>query len=701
MKLKIALIAAIVFSSSIACAQQDEWKILLDTREVVDIVADGDIIWAATASSGIVKIDTKTKERTYFQQHNSELPDNNVRGLAKSGNTLWIASYSGISSFDGSTWRNFSTANSGLPDDYCLDVLVDRQGTIWVATSTGGIARFDAGANWQVYTTASGLSTNQFVKLGLDSTGNVYALGSKRVSRFDGSTWTVFPQDELLAPAENQFTMAEQFESIAIDKHNNVYAGTSRLAIHKFTGTKWERIAMDHGSDVFALYLYAPVRALAIAPNGDVWAGNMYALVHFNADTVVDIHKRPATTLCIDIPDEKSVWFGGDGVTRYDLLSTFEDFPIEDAQIPGNQIREVLADDFGRIWITSSGGSTRRFDGSQWKRFPMSRGAFSVLPLSLDTTWFVYGINGAGMLAGDAYTDHFALFDTDRFYGTFRASGDNNGGVWFNQRNKLLQENGGEFVTHVSPDYRVFYNANILRFDKNNTLWIGSTYFGLASFDGTTWKLSNNGDLDFASESVYDFDFDSKGLMWCVTADGLLSFDGVTTTLYARSGIGDHMEKSSLAMENDSSFWIGSHDGLWHFNMKEWKHFSKENSPLPDDRIGDIALDNLGNIWIGTSYAGVAIFRPGGINMSAGDSIAEEPCSFVMMPNPATNAIRLDRSYEATSYTLIDQLGRTIRIAKLQRDNFINVHDLANGTYTILIRDLNGTHCKGKFVIDR
>jgi ligand-binding sensor domain-containing protein len=681
-------------------AQQADWKILLDTKEVNDLVIDGDIVWASTPSSGLVKINAKTKERTFYQEHNSEIADNEIRAIAKGkDNVIWAATNSGVAAFDGTKWITYSTANSALPSNVCTDILIDRQGSIWVS-SEGLPVRYD-GKDW-----ISGQADGSIIRFAMDSTGRVYAATyNNNIVFYNGTTWITLPKDPNLTPAVNQYDIPEQFESLACDSKGNVYVGTSRLAVHKFNGKEWKTIPIKQGTNSFTYYLYAPVRGLAIAPNDDVWVGNGLALVQLKNDTAAQVH-LDRSILTIAISDEQSVWFAANGVSRFDLIDKFDHFPTADAEIPDNYIKGVIADEYGRVWLTSSNGPMTSFDGKDWKRYPMlPRGVKSVCPQDRDTVWFAYGINGVGKLIGDEYTDYFAIHDTDRFYDVFNIVKDKNGDIWFAKRSGLLQQSNSTFHTFNNP--YILYNAQRFKFDKDNTLWIGTGYRGLASYDGTTLLASDDLDFEWEAESVWDFDFDSKGVMWCATNEGLVSYDSTTRTTYPRNGVTDDFGMyCSIAIENDSSFWVGTPNGLEHFDGKTWTHFDTKNTPLPDNRIRDVAIDTRGNLWIGLTYNGVAIYKSGGVNLSVLPNASEQTCEFTVIPNPAQDQIRVATknvnglTYQL-SYTLIDIQGKIVRRGNMSSDATMTTKDLPNGTYTIFVNSNDGTNCQSRFIISR
>ena len=93
---------------------------------------------------------------------------------------MWAATQGGgLSVWDNQTWRNYSTANSGLPHSVVNAVYEVKAGTIWVATGLpndfgGAVASFD-GTNWQTYLPKnSGFSGAEAVGMTVDQQGRVW-----------------------------------------------------------------------------------------------------------------------------------------------------------------------------------------------------------------------------------------------------------------------------------------------------------------------------------------------------------------------------------------------------------------------------------------------------------------------------------------------------------------------------------------------
>ena len=75
---------------------------------------------------------------------------------------LWVATQNGLARWDGYHFRRYTAdlqTPGSLPDGFILSLYVDGRGRLWVGTSAGGLARYDAERDVFIVTSsASGLS---------------------------------------------------------------------------------------------------------------------------------------------------------------------------------------------------------------------------------------------------------------------------------------------------------------------------------------------------------------------------------------------------------------------------------------------------------------------------------------------------------------------------------------------------------------
>jgi ligand-binding sensor domain-containing protein len=92
-------------------------------------------------------------------------------------------------------------------------------------------------------------------------------------------------------------------------------------------------------------------------------------------------------------------------------------------------------------------------------------------------------------------------------------------------------------------------------------------------------------------------------------SEGLAKFDGVNWTVYntSNSGLPSNYIRA-LAIDEKGNIWIGTaSQGLVKFDGKNWTVYKRSNSGLPDNNVTAIAIDGRGNKWIATGAGGLAL----------------------------------------------------------------------------------------------
>ena len=75
-----------------------------------------------------------------------------------------------------------------------------------------------------------------------------------------------------------------------------------------------------------------------------------------------------------------------------------------------------------------------------------------------------------------------------------------------------------------------------------------------------------------------------------------------------------HLNVEALAIDEQGNIWIGTWGGgAAKFDRENWTVYNTDNSGLPDNRVRCLAIDGQGNKWIGTDGGGLAVYREGGV----------------------------------------------------------------------------------------
>lgn len=110
--------------------------------------------------------------------------------LIQNDSNIWIATSSGLSHYDGSTFTNYTSATSMIQDNN-LRELAYAQNKIW-AVSASGLTSFD-GTSFNNYNISNGLLNSSIEGIAATSNDTLWITGLSGTSKFDGSTFTNYP----------------------------------------------------------------------------------------------------------------------------------------------------------------------------------------------------------------------------------------------------------------------------------------------------------------------------------------------------------------------------------------------------------------------------------------------------------------------------------------------------------------------------
>jgi len=172
--------------------------------------------------------------------------------------TLWFGSTSGATRYNGTTWTNYNTGNSGLLDAYVSTVTKDCSGNMWFGGGKGA-NKFN-GITWTSYITSnSGLLDNSVREIVVDKTCNLWFATGKGINKFDGTTWTSYT-------TSNSGLVNNNTSNIAVDNQNRKWFGSDGGGASFFDGTKWLTYTMANSG-----LCQNSIKDIAIDRDGVVW----------------------------------------------------------------------------------------------------------------------------------------------------------------------------------------------------------------------------------------------------------------------------------------------------------------------------------------------------------------------------------------------------------------------------------------------
>ena len=278
------------------------------------------------------------------------------------------------------------------------------------------------------------------------------------------------------------------------------------------------------------------------------------------------------------------------------------------------------------------------------------------------------------------------------------------------------------------PYFPNAHNLDRLALDDNGTAWVSESRqggAGLWAVDRTGAKrrhfTTNNG---LPNNNIYDLIKDRRGFIWAATADGVAisedpsqvfepSVSPKFATPFVRRGAGKNFPVlfdevvRCMAVDGANRKWFGTDTGLWLFSEdadEALLHFTTANSPLPSNRIQDVAVnDKTGEVFVATD-AGVVSYRG---NASVTDGTAS--CAQAS-PNPVrpgfSGQVGITGLANNASVKITDVAGRLVYSTTASGGTVTwNLTDgsgrrVRSGVYLVLSADANGKNgCVSKVAV--
>ncbi len=340
-------------------------------------------------------------------------------------------------------------------------------------------------------------------------------------------------------------------------------------------------------------YFYAPAMPVAIA-------FLLLSAASFLADAQ-SVNPTAARAPLVDTADALKT-----GITQYkiDVWQTEQGLPL-------NTVQAIYQTRAGYLWVGTASGLAR-FDGIRFATFESSavpelgmRPIFGFMEDSEGNLWIGHS-RGAARYRNGQMEPAFAPALTDgRRVWAFAQARD--GVIWMASENGLLRWEKDKGVTRV---YKVADGLPTLRlrtldFDRDGTLWIGTTGGGLVSFASEKFTVMNpeNG---FPHAEVRHVLADPAGGIWAATAGaGLVHVDrGQSKTYTVAHGLPTD-QLTYLARDRSGSLWIGTWGG-GVVRMQDGR-FSTISSAggLAGDQIWTLQFDREDSLWVGTWNGGM------------------------------------------------------------------------------------------------
>ncbi|NTW97883.1 MAG: hypothetical protein HGB28_04960, partial [Oscillochloris sp.] len=432
----------------------------------------------------------------------------------------------GLNLFDPVTGQAERLAATGqcLAGPNISDLLTDAQGHLWIAyggfgVSGGGMDRFDpATRTCDHYDSASAfqdqITDNNITDLMLDRDGALW------IASWSGGIWHM-DADRPGAftairhhPADPDSLTSDGVANLLQDRSGVLWIGMINAGIDKLNLANLQFRTYKHDPDNPDSIASNHVSTFAEAGDGTLWLGTWESgLSRFDPATGVFQNYRndPANpqsissdmVMALHADRDGTLWAGtfGSGLNRRDPASDqfirYQHDPSDPASLLEDQVLAIMRDSSGRLWVSSFGGLSRLDPGARgFVNYPLEFPAVALKQIG-DTLWV--GTWGGGV-ARLALSDPASLSPQDAVFAKLR----------HDPTDPTSLSSNDVWSIHATAD---------------GLVWLG-TQAGLNRYDPQRGAFRVYGEKDgLRNATILGILEDSAGWLWLTTNNGLAKFN--------------------------------------------------------------------------------------------------------------------------------------------------------------------------------
>ena len=539
------------------------------------------------------------------------LPHDSVYGFAQdTRGFLWIATFGGLSRFDGYHLRNFvhdPHDASSLPDNNIRVILPAQDGGLWIATGNAGVVSYDPGedAFHPLPHLPGSLQRGHIFCMAPDGDGGIWFGSQLGLAHYLPRTqaYEVFGKAGGAPSTASGFAEGSVF-SVLRDSHGDLWVGGDRgLMVRRAGSSRFEAVPGIEAEGQAGAP--APVWTLFEDGEGRLWVGTDKA--------GMGLLNRAANRV--------------EGVPGL----TGAESPIGTATVRG--MVEVHKN---RFWIATYGGGLITFDSDTMRGHRYVRDLTAAAPLSnnfmrsifMDRTGLVWlgtdrGLSKVNSSADGLLTIHSSPLRTSGLQGNeVRSVGAQGERLWvgFDQGGFAVIEPDGhvrnvEAAAGVKPEDRSQREVLAIKAADANTVFAGGQ--GLYEIDTQRLTYRPVPDPLLMRQVVNALLVDGDDV-WTATYNGLVRYNRATrkAQLYVHSvsdpgSVSDNYVRD-LIKASDGQIWVTTRLGLDRLDaatgtFKHVRHDPHVADSLPSDNIQPITEDLKGRLWIGTIGDGITV----------------------------------------------------------------------------------------------
>ncbi|HEX7061361.1 MAG TPA: two-component regulator propeller domain-containing protein [Woeseiaceae bacterium] len=528
--------------------------------------------------------------------------------LQDSQGFVWLGTENGLVRYDGRELYRYAhsrTESGSLPGNYVWQVVEDEQGSLWIALDGDGVAEWDRRTDRftsyrHLENDPDSVASNRVRTVLLDGRGRVW------IGTYDAGVDVLDPRsghiEHFRHDPENPDSLAsDRVSNLALDRAGNVWIGTDGGL------NRW-------GADTRALSRVGAtsldgkeISRVLEARDGTLWIATFTAgLLHVDrSGGIIETFRHdtdaPASLASDDVRallEDRSgrLWIGtADGLDLLDRAAgTFTHYrhePNDSASLRDSFVMSLYQDPAGLVWIGTRSGGVSRWNPRSWQ-FGGYRPAW---------------------------------LENQPVFGFEDAAGDR---VWIASLNGLVRFDPatGTATTldaivgreHALGDERV----TALRRDRRGALWIGTMRSGLKvlTADGRVDSIPVQADdpHSLSAEGIMAITESHSGALWIGTFGGGVNIlDPATRSVRQlphgpAPGAVSSPIVTAVVEDLRGNFWLGTEgEGLNLARgdgtvLEVFRNDPKDPASLPSNTVYALAVDESGNVWVGTGGGGLA-----------------------------------------------------------------------------------------------
>ncbi len=440
----------------------------------------------------------------------------------------------------------------GLPQSSVNNIIQSRDGYIWLATF-GGLVRFN-GVSFTTFNRSNtkGLRSDRMLTLYEDKSGAIWCSTEDGFSKFyNGSFKTYQIVDSIFSYAPLM---------IAEDARGTLWI-TANAKVYRFDHDSFVLVPVQSDS--------ALARSAIQNPNG-IWLAHNSKLVRTIGDSIVLVK------------DFSHV-----------VQHNFE-YVIEDPKVSG------------QVWIATSGSGVLRYDvhTGHMRQYMQAQGLPSQylkrLYIDRSNNLMTIGFNGISIFNGERFVPLRTVHGSyDREYN--EVAQDVEGNYWVGSPSRGLRRMRSAVITTIGAEDGLLEGKmlSLVRL-QNGTFLFGTNCGGIYEYKNKKAVFSsiNSSLINLCVWSIFE---DSKKQLW-IGSRMLMRFDslrGKGVVLDSAQGF-NGLDIFSITEDSKGNVWIGCLNGLYIFDGRRFRQYTKANGLVQND-VRSLYEDRNGTMWIGTS----------------------------------------------------------------------------------------------------